>query len=63
MIVPRGIIGVMRATLAIVATARFDRDFDFVVTGPLDGEQDASIGLVRDQPLQLSLLVVLLGES
>jgi hypothetical protein len=40
----------MRAILIILSAARLDRDFDFVVTGPLDGEQDASIGLVRDQP-------------
>ena len=43
-------VGVMRAILIILSAARLDRDFDFVVTGPLDGEQDASIGLVRDQP-------------
>jgi len=50
MIFPRGFVGVMRAILIILSAARLDRDFDFVVTGPLDGEQDASIGLVRDQP-------------
>jgi hypothetical protein len=32
MIVPRGIVGVMRMILGILAAARFDRDFDFVVT-------------------------------
>jgi hypothetical protein len=50
MIVPRGIVGVMRMILVILAAARFDRDFGFVVTGSLDCEQDASIGFVGDQP-------------
>jgi hypothetical protein len=38
MTVPRGMIHVMRVILVILAAARFDRDFDFVVTGVLDGE-------------------------
>jgi hypothetical protein len=63
MIVPRRIVGVMRATLVILAAARFDRDFNFVVTGVLDCEQDASIGFVRDAPQQLSPLVVLLDKG
>jgi hypothetical protein len=46
---PRGIIGVMRASLVILA-ARVDRDLDFVVTGMLNGEQDASIRFVGDPP-------------
>jgi hypothetical protein len=52
----------MRASLVILA-ARVDRDLDFVVTGMLDGEQDASIRFVGDPPQQLGLLVVLLGEA
>jgi hypothetical protein len=53
----------MRAILIILSAARFDRDFDFVVTGVLDREQDASIGFIRDPPQQLSPIIVLLGES
>jgi hypothetical protein len=51
MIVPRGIVGVMRMILVILAAARFDRDFDFVVTGSLDCEQDASNRLRRRSAL------------
>jgi hypothetical protein len=50
MIVPRGIIGVMRAILVILAAARLDRDFDFVVTGVLDREQDTSVGFIGKLP-------------
>jgi hypothetical protein len=48
---------------SFLAIARFDRDFDFVVTGVLDREQDASIGFIGELPQQLSLLVVLLDEG
>jgi len=48
---------------SFLAVARFNRNFDFVVTGSLDREQDASIGFVSDQPKQLSLLVILLDEG
>jgi hypothetical protein len=48
--------------LSFLAVARL-RDFDFVVRGPLDGEQDASIGFVRDQPQQFSLFIVLLDDG
>jgi hypothetical protein len=53
----------MRATLVILAAAGFDRDFNFVVTGVIDREQDTSIRFVGDQPKQLSLLIVLLDEG
>jgi hypothetical protein len=53
----------MREILVILAAARFDRDFDFVVTGVLDGEQDTSIRFVGDPPQQLGLLVVLLDKG
>jgi hypothetical protein len=33
------------------------------VRGPLDREQDASIGFVGDQPKQFGLFVVLLDEG
>jgi hypothetical protein len=48
---------------SFLAIARFDRDFDFVVTGVLDREQDASIRFVGEQPKEVSLLVVLLDEG
>jgi len=46
-----------------LAVARFDRDFNSIEQGPLDGAQDASVRFVSDQPKQLSLLVVLLDEG
>jgi hypothetical protein len=48
---------------SFLSVTRFDRDFDFVVTGVLDREQDASIGFVGELPQELSLLVILLDES
>lgn len=48
---------------SFLGIARFDRDFDFVVMGSLDSEQDAPVGFVSDQPKKLSRLVVLLGEG
>ena len=44
----------MRATLVILAAARFDRDFVFVVTGVLDREQDTSISIIGKPPQELS---------
>jgi hypothetical protein len=50
MIVPRGIVGVMRAILVILAAARFDRDFGFrAARCPLRGAQDASVRFVGEQ--------------
>jgi hypothetical protein len=53
----------MRAILVILAAARFDRDFDFVVTGMLDIEQDTTIRFVREQSQQSRVLDVRLGKG
>jgi hypothetical protein len=53
----------MRAILVILATARLDWDFDFVVTRVLDGEQDASIRFVGEQLQQPGVLNVRLGKG
>jgi hypothetical protein len=57
------IIFVYRFADSILAFSRFNGNFDFVVTGSLDREQDASIGFVSNQPKKLRLLVVLLDQG
>jgi hypothetical protein len=49
--------------MLLLSVARFDRDFDFVVTGVLDREQDTAICFIGKLPQELSFLVVLLEES